>query len=187
MYRQLGFPFCFLFDHLTGVTLSGFFYEMSLKGRNMGDSWSLAKPAWQSPWASPWGEEVEDSPQLFPFAWGCYSCFCLSPFLGTMLVFLFLHAFIHLHLQISGTKELGASRTLSSLSHRATGFTTVSFFCERWPKRCLFYWSFQRLLSGRSPPMSMCLVSLLWVCFRCVNWYSHPRVSLPIDAVVNFR
>lgn len=163
MYRQLGFPFCFLFDHLTGAT-----FWLFLRNEFSTEHGRLLKPG-KARLAVSLGLSLGRGG-------GCAStalplCLRLSLLLLSLSFSwnnagVFIPACFH-------------SPASSNLRHKGAGCVpvhfrvcpivllaslTVSFFCERWLKRCLFYWSFQRLLSGRSPPMSMCLVSLLWVC-----------------------
>lgn len=166
MYRQLGFPSCFLFDHLTGATFWLFLWNAF--STELGGLLKPCKARLAASLGLSLGRGVGAPPLLFPSVCGCYSCFCLSPFLGTVPVFLFLRAFIHPRLQISGTKGAGCVLVHFRVCPIVLPASlTVSFFREQWLQRRLFHWSFQRLLNDQSPLVSMCSVSLLCVCSGC--------------------
>lgn len=162
---------------------------MSL-ARNMGDSWSLAKPAWQSPWASPWGEEVGAPPRLFPFACGYYSCSVSLLFLEQRWCFYSCMLSFTCIFKSQAQRSWVCPCALSSLSHPATGFTHCLFLPWAVTKEVPVLLVFPKASDGRSPPRSMRSVSLLCVCSGVLTDTSPCFTSdrcccqFPIDAVV---
>lgn len=104
-----------------------------------------------------------------------------------MLVFLFLHMLSFTCIFKSQAQRSWVRPcTLSSLSHRATGFTHCLFLLwavtKEVPVLLVFPKASEWPIATHEHVFGFITLGLL----RCVNWYSHPRVSLPIDAVVNF-
>lgn len=182
MYRQLGFPSCFLFDHLTGATFWLFLWNAF--STELGDSWSLAKLAWQPPWASPWGEgwvhlhcssplsaAVTPASVSLLFSERCrcfYSC-----------VLSFTRVF-----KSQAQKELGVSLYTSESAPSCYRLHSLSLSSVSSDYRGACFTGLSKGFWMTSHRSWACVLFHYFVFAQGANWYLHPCVSLPIDAVI---